>query len=394
MANLKKISDELVKIPKSERDVWELHEAVVEILKNRRRELNQALVKGRKKGLSKSDIPDFSQSQWKRVHRNLAALVQSDPKMYADVMQRILDDKLDPTQASAAFRNFMDKLEAVEKAKSPIDPITGIPNIRAAHHIDTPLNTVSAPLIMAPLQDRWEYQKLAKAKGWNVGELVGLNALSHNLKETKNLAELGFPKLTIEDKKLIAPGTAHPPQLGGTGGKALSPDIKGPQNIINAVEPQVEAFKAANQNAQRLSDIFEDTSLTPAKRIAKAKNTMKIAKWVTAGGVLLPSLAGGIANAADVYSRDQIAKETGKGIDKLQANLSKASLALTPVGLDTVPELANLGIDLGRAAMNPAKIRGRSGAGTGGGAMQKKATERARMRKVEEDQLDLILNGF
>ena len=136
----------------------------------------------------------------------------------------------------------------------------------------------------------------------------------------------------------------------------MSPDIKGPKNIIKAAEPQVESFKAANQNAQVLSDIFEDTSLTPAKRIAKAKDTMKIAKWATAGGVLLPSLAGSIANAADVYSREQTAKETGKGIDKLQANISKASLALTPVGLDTVPELANLGLDLGRAAMNPAKI--------------------------------------
>ena len=389
MANLRKISDELVKIPKSERDVWELHEAVVKILKNRRQELNQALVKGRKKGLSKSDIPDFSQSQWKRVHRNLAALVQSDPKMYADVMQRILDDRMDPTQASAAFRNFMDKLEAVEKAKSPIDPKTGKKIIGAAHHLDTPLNIVSAPLIMSPLQDRWEYQKLAKAKGWKLGELTRLNPLSHNLKFTKNLEEVGFPKLTIEDKKIIAPGTAHPPQLGGTGGKALNPDIKGPKNIIKAVEPQVEAFRAANQNAQVLSEIFDDTSITPAKRIAKAKNTMKIAKWATAGGVLLPSLAGSVANAADIYSREQTAKETGKGIDKLQANLSKASLALTPFGLDTVPELTNLGIDLGRAAMNPAKIRGRAGAKA---AM--KAKERARMRKVEEDQLDLVLNGF
>ena len=387
MANLKKISDELVKIPKSERDVWELHEAVVEILKNRRRELNQALIKGRKKGLSKSEIPDFSQSQWKRVHRNLAALVQSDPKMYADVMQKILDDKMNPTQASAAFRNFMDKLEAVEKAKSPIDPKTGKQIIRAAHHLDTPLNTVSAPLIMAPLQDRREYQKLAKAKGWKVGELTGLNALSHNLKETKNLAETGFPKLTIEDKKIIAPGTAHPPQLGGTGGKALNPDIKGPKNIIKAVEPQVESFRAANQNAQVLSDIFEDTSLTPAKRIAKAKNTMKIAKWATAGGVLLPSLAGSVANAADIYSREQTAKETGKGIDKLQANLSKASLALTPFGLDTIPELANLGIDLGRASMNPAKIRGRAGAKAAMKAKRKR--EKSTQGQIDRIRFDM-----
>ena len=80
------------------------------------------------------------------------------------------------------------------------------------------------------------------------------------------------------------------------------------------------------------------------------------------------------------------------------SSLSTASLPLlatplAPVGaagvalgetIDAVGTGVSIGTDVVRGALNPAKIRGRSGANRSLSAME----------RVEQDQLDLILNGF
>ena len=382
------------------------------------------------------------QGELKTLNRSLGELLTTDAELFLEkgLFNALQKDNLNSKELTKTLKSFDNKMSGAKLGK-------------AFHHQH--LSSLR-PLLENASKD-WvkQFNAIAADHGYQLGDrgLIGIDPLAHKPFDTfagksdrwkvRGVLEKYFPQGVSKTKpskardliNLIADSSSHGSWAGGTKGFTIADKLSdlSPEEAFKASRSILDVEKVIADQGLKLDKVLEnwdaniskypdlDTAIddltrkvkrrTPPnitsllddaaestskalKPISKTKDAMKIAKWAGASSVLLPSVLGGVANAADVYSREQTAKETGKGIDKLQANISKASLALTPVGLDTVPELANLGIDLGRAAMNPAKIRGRSGAGTGGAAMQRKAKERARMRKVEQDQFDLILNGF
>ena len=350
------------------------------------------------------NTPEFAASKTgaSKLTRTLQLLGGTSPEVLVDVLG-ITDIPDDPWKAMNMVRNMdIATVRALE-----VFTTTG-KGKQVGHHL-TPGNILGKHLLGMPPQDRYDvfnglldmgrkhgmdprqiiplldsvHGETAHGGDWSgkkTGALLevikgekGVDFLKRfegalDIQDTMNKAAMADPRQTpyqaafegaakgLDVPELDLGSTETPPSLRKLGTEILKPVSPDVRALVEANPDNPEAIR------QGTEDIVRQTELSPTGQkklglLQSGAGQIKLnPKALAAAGLMLPSMLGMAASAAETTMRTQKAVKTGNPLDKLQAGIAGTSLAADAVPgvgevVSTPADLANVAIDEGREAV-------------------------------------------
>ena len=360
----------LVNIPKADREVWKMHELIVDELVNKRIELTK-LAANKTKGAT---------NKLKKVNRVLSMFMSADPYEYANAMEEVLSANL---KGDALARKMRLVGDAMENSGINYDPLL------APHHAIMQSSS-REPLLRADLDLRREIQQIGKQKGYKLSKVVGINPLAHNARITANLKKIGYPDISKLDPDVLAKVNklmAHSVAGGYTQGfpapagiiKAGSAeDIVG--QLVKTWDQSLLATSSGMQFSDTVEKAYKASKGDPALfneyiRASKQKvPTYTKPQWdfdvpapkspltpkqitlLTSAGLIAPGFVGLASSAAETKQRASLAIRKKDPLQGVQAGLSAVSGFADLVSAEPVSATAdslNLLIDHRRNYQGP-----------------------------------------
>jgi len=241
---------------------------------------DEVKLKGHKQIFSKEmfksliDIRKAIGRERKNIRRALGGLLQTDPKAYAPVIQKIVEGDLKGVEVSNAIKNFQGQAKRLGGLGHYTDKITG-----KVGHADTGVNILLDGLedwiqpFEGPQQQKMlaEFRDLSKKAGIQVGDefLSYIDPAAHMpfVKKVHGMMKDRFglnPKDIPEDLYTeMRRKMAHNSLFGGTEGFKM-PVIKGlkgasAEEFFEAARPWLEMPKMNTEVAKRLDEVIKNS---------------------------------------------------------------------------------------------------------------------------------------